>query len=154
MPSIVEGASKQTCSNNAISKPHVMERIMHHRLKALERRLARLAAIVRSWTEAAEEEQELREARQVFAGLIREGLRRAGIDPEAASILRRLDAPDPPPLPRVKLRPADPRKAFLADMQKLAERMRGRPPNLADASAMQLFAYYCVGEGAVREAPA
>ena len=126
---------------------------MHHRLKALERRLARLAGIVRSWTAAAEEEAEAREVRQLFAGLIRDGLRRAGIDPEAAASLRRLDAPDPPPLPRVQLRPADPRKAFLADMQSLAERMRSHPPSLANASAMELFAYYCLGEGA-REAPA
>ena len=46
-----------------------------------------------------------------------------------------------------------PREAFLAEMERLAERMRGRPPSLAHASPMQLFAYYCVGEGA-REAPA
>jgi hypothetical protein len=66
--------------------------------------------------------------------------------------LCRLDKPEPPP-PPMRLPPADPRVAFLADMQSLAERMRGRPPSLAHASPMELFAYYCVGEGA-REAPA
>ena len=125
---------------------------MPHRLKALERRLARLAGIVRSWSEPAKEHQELLDARQLFAGLIRDGLRRAGIDRAEAASLRRLDTPEPPP-PPVRLRPADPRVAFLADMERLAERMRGRPPSLADASPMQLFAYYCVGEGA-REVPA
>jgi hypothetical protein len=124
-----------------------------HRLKALERRLARLAGIVRSWSEPAEHHQELLHGRQVFAELIREGLRRAGIDPAEAASLRRLDNKPEPPPPPVRLRPADPRVAFLADMKRLAERMRGRPPSLVQASAMELFAYYCVGEGA-REAPA
>jgi hypothetical protein len=125
---------------------------MHSRLKALELRLARIAGIVRGWSEPAKRHQEMLHGRQVFAELIREGLRRAGLDPAEAVTLRRLDAPEPPP-PPVRLRPADPREAFIAQMQKLAERMRGRPPNLANASPMQLFAYYCVGEGA-REAPA
>jgi len=125
---------------------------MPHRLRALERRLARLAGIVRGWSEPAEEHQELLDARQLFVGLIRDGLRRAGIDPAEAASLRWFDKPEPPP-PPVRLRPADPRVAFLADMQRLAERMRGRPPSLAHASPMQLFAYYCIGEGA-REAPA
>jgi hypothetical protein len=110
-----------------------------HRLKALKRRLARLAGIVRGWSELAEHHRELLHARQVFAGLIRDGLRRAGIDPSEAAALRRLDKPEPPP-PRLRLRSADPRAAFLADMRRLAERMCGRPPSLADASPMQLFA--------------
>jgi hypothetical protein len=126
--------------------------MMHPRLRNLERRLARLAGIVRGWSEPAEHHQELLEARQLFAGLIRDGLRRAGIDPAEAASLRRLDTPEPPP-PPVRLRPADPRVAFLEEMEKLAERMRGHPPNLASASPAMLFAYYCVGEGA-REAPA
>jgi hypothetical protein len=131
--------------------------MMPHRLKALERRLARLAGIVRGWSEPAEHHRELLDARQVFTGLIREGLRRAAIDPAQAVSLRRLDKPEPPP-PPVRLRPADPRAAFLDDMRRLAERMRGRPPSLGDASAIELFAYYCVGpgnqDGGAREAPA
>jgi hypothetical protein len=122
------------------------------RLKALERRLARLTGIVRGWSAPAERHRELHRARQAFAGLIREGLQRAGIDPAEAATLRGFDAPAPPP-PRVSLRPADPREAFLAEMRKLAERMRGHPPALANASPAELFAYYCLGEGA-REAPA
>jgi hypothetical protein len=124
---------------------------MHHRLKALERRLARVAGIVRGWSEPAHRYQQMHHARQVLAGLIRDGLCRAGIDPAEAVTLRGLDAPEPPP-PRVTLRSADPREAFLAQMQALAERMRGPPP-LARASPMELFAYYCVGAGA-RQAPA
>ena len=37
-------------------------------------------------------------------------------------------------------------------MEAIAERMRGRPPNLADASPAMLLAYYCFGDGA-KEAP-
>jgi hypothetical protein len=125
---------------------------MHHRLKALEQRLARIAGIVRGWSEPAKRHQEMLHGRQVLAELIREGLQRAGIDPAEAVTLRRLDEPEPPP-PPVRLRPTDPRVAFIEKMQRLAERMRGRPPSLAHASPMELFAYYCVGEGA-REAPA
>jgi hypothetical protein len=125
---------------------------MHSRLKALERRLARLAGIVRSWSEPAERHRELLHAREVMHELTCEGLRRAGIDPTDAVALRRIDEPEPPP-PRVRLRPIDAREVLIAKMEKLAERMRGHPPNLASASPAMLFAYYCVGEGA-REAPA
>jgi hypothetical protein len=37
-------------------------------------------------------------------------------------------------------------------MEALAERMRGHPPNLTDASPAMLLAYYCFGQGA-KEAP-
>ena len=130
---------------------------MHHRLKALERRLARLAAIVRGWSEPAKRRHDRLLARKVMHELTCEGLRRAGIDPAEAVALRRVDEPEPPP-PRVRLRPIDAREVLIAKMERLAERMRGHPPDLATASPAMLFAYYCIGpgnqDGGTREAPA
>jgi len=123
-----------------------------YRLKSLERRLTRIAGIVRGRSAAAEREQDLHKARLAVASLIRVGLERAGLDPSAAAGLRRYEAPEPPP-PRPALRSAEPCDAFFTRMRALAERMRGLPPPLATASPAALLAYYCFGDGA-REAPA
>ncbi|HML09545.1 MAG TPA: hypothetical protein VK432_01705 [Stellaceae bacterium] len=125
---------------------------MLRRLKPFELRLARLTRIVRSWSEPVERHRGLLHARQVMNDLIREGLRRAGLNPDDAVTLRQLGEPPPPP-PRLVFRPPDARELLLAEAERLAWRMRGHPPSLARASPMELFAYYCVGEGA-RDAPA
>lgn len=124
------------------------------RFKSFERRLARVAAIVRAWSAEAEREEGLHKARKAVASLIREGLERAGIDPAEAVSLHRYEALEPPP-PRAMPRPlrVDPREPFFTEMRTLAERMRGEPPSLATASPAMLLAYYCFGDGA-REAPA
>jgi hypothetical protein len=91
----------------------------------------------------------LQAGRKVIAALIRAGLERAGVDPAEAVTLRRYEALEPLPPPRPpSLRRVDPRQAFIEKMQALAERMRGHPPSLANASPAELFAYYCLGDGA------
>lgn len=125
---------------------------MTRRLQALERRLARIAAVVNGWIDEARRERQLQNARKVIASLIRDGLERAGLDPQEAVTLRRYEAIKPSPPPPPPWRRVDPREAFVAEMQALAERMRGHPPNLASASPAMLLAYYCFGEGA-KEAP-
>jgi hypothetical protein len=125
---------------------------MRRRLEAFERRLARVAGIVRA---AALQQAELRRVyamRRRIAALIREGLERAGIDPALAPQLRQLEAPEPPPARSSWQRP-DPREAFFDKLRILAERLRGHPPPLATAAPIALLAYYCFGEGA-KEAPA
>jgi hypothetical protein len=136
---------------------------MHHRLKALERRLAALAAVLRAWSVDHEQEKEARERRDVLAAFLRAGLEHAGIDPNEASALRHLEPPEQLP-PFLQPRP------FAHPLRRLAERRRprtliealdeetkryqkGPAPNLRQASVMQLIGYYCFGEGA-REAPA
>ena len=126
---------------------------MGRRLQALERRLARLTAIVNGWAEEARRERDLQAGRKIIAALIRTGLERAGLDPAQAVTLRRYEALKPPPAPPSPLRRIDPREAFVARIEALADRMRGRPPDLANASPAELLAYYCLGDGA-REAPA
>ena len=126
---------------------------MTRRLRSLERRLARLAALFRDPAAEAEKARALDEARKLFAALTRDGIRRAGLDPDKSRTLRSLEArrpAAPPPPPRRRL---DPCERLFARFQTLAARMRGGPPNLATASPAMLFAYYCLGEGA-REAPA
>jgi hypothetical protein len=126
---------------------------MHRRLEALERRLVRLTRIVRAWSAPEEHRRALHRARKVIAELTREGMRRAGVDPDDAVTLRGFDTPEPPlPARRPPWRPPDPREVFLDKIEALAERLRGRPPDLANASPAMLFAYYCLGDGAV-EAP-
>jgi hypothetical protein len=124
---------------------------MHRRLKSFEQRLARIAAFLRAGNAEAERAQSLGRARKVMASLIREGLRRAGPDPDESRALRALETPQPPPPRHLVWRPPDAREELLAEAQKLADRMRGRPPRLASASPMELFAYYCLGEGAERQ---
>ena len=127
---------------------------MHRRLEAYERRLARLTAIVRAWAAPEEARRARLRARKVVHELTREGLRRAGLDPADAVALRDDEHPEPAPPPRrPPWRRPDPRERLCDRMYELAWRMRGRPPNLAKASAIELFAYYCFGDGA-REAPA
>lgn len=125
---------------------------MTRRLQSLERRLARIAAVVNGWIDEARRERQLHKGRKVIASLIREGLERAGLDPADAVTLRSYEAFEPTPPPPPPWRRIDPREAFVAEIEALAERMRGRPPNLASASPAMLLAYYCFGEGA-KEAP-
>ena len=127
---------------------------MTRRLQSLERRLARLTQTVNGWIEEARRERDLCAGRKVIAAMIRAGLERAGLDPAQAATLRRYEALEPlPPQRPPMLRRVDPRQAFAEKMQALARRMRGHPPALASASAAELLAYYCFGDGA-REAPA
>jgi hypothetical protein len=124
---------------------------MNRRLKVFEQRLARVAAWRRGHEETAEEERALHEGRQTVAAMIREGIEHAGLDPDASPTLRRLEAMKPPaPPPRRRVEPDEP---FLAEIHRLVARLRGRPPDLANASPMALLAYYCFGDG-VSEAPA
>ena len=124
---------------------------MQRRLKLLERRLARVAAIIRGQLADSAHARNLRNARRITATLVRTGLERADIDPAEAMTLRRYEATEAP-LPSPPLRQVDPREAFFARMRTLAERMRGEPPCLATAPPVALLAYYCFGDGA-KEAP-
>ena len=125
---------------------------MRNRLKPFERRLARIAAIVEGWTAATEHARSLRHSRRIIAETIREGLRRAGLDPAEAVTLRHLEEDAAAPLPAPGRIFRDPREAFFTRIRALAERLRGHPPSLANASPAELLAYYCFGEGA-KEAP-
>jgi hypothetical protein len=120
---------------------------MHRRLKSFEQRFARIAAFIRADSVRMDREHGLRHARQVMAELIREGLRRAGLNPDDSPRLRELETPEPLPPPR-RWRPIDPREAFCDRMEALAARMRAPPP-LATAPPIELLAYYCFGAGAV-----
>lgn len=124
---------------------------MQRRLKSLERRLARVAAIIRGQSADSAHARNLRNARRITVTLVRAGLEHAGIDPAEAVTLRRYEATEAP-LPSPPLRQLDPREVFFARMRTLAERMRGKPPSLATASPAMLLAYYCFGDGA-KQAP-
>ncbi|HTW52862.1 MAG TPA: hypothetical protein VME45_13315 [Stellaceae bacterium] len=120
---------------------------MHGRLKSLELRFARIAGFVRAGDKYEAHERSRLQVRKVIAGLIREGLTRAGLNPDDSPTLRDLETPDPLPPPPRRWRPIDPRVAFCEQMTALAARMR-QPPRLASASPVALLAYYCFGPGA------
>ncbi|HTQ33321.1 MAG TPA: hypothetical protein VMI30_04045 [Stellaceae bacterium] len=131
---------------------------MRRRLEGFERRLACLTAVLRGWARTGEAERERRERHVLLASMLRGALVHAGLDPDQAVSLQRLEEPEPPP-------PA------VHPLRRLAERQRPRPlieilfdltrryhaspaPDLRQASVMQLIGYYCFGEGAARDAPA
>jgi hypothetical protein len=133
--------------------------MMYRRLEAFERRLAHIAAVLAAWALDSEEQHERRETNAVLAAMLRGALVHAGLDPNEATSLRRLEAPEPP------------RSPFAHRLRRLGERRRPRPliellcdltrryhgppvPDLRTASVMQLIGYYGFGEGAAREAPA
>ena len=143
---------------------------MQRRLEQFERRLARLATWLRAVSRDPERERRKRERTKLLAAFLRAGLERAGVDPNEASALRRLEDPNwrwPPFLMR---------RPFIHPLRRVAERQRPRslidklfeetrryhhatePPNLDQASTYQLIGYYCFGRGsqnhAAREAPA
>ena len=91
---------------------------MHRRLKAFERRLAALGAVLRGWSVDPERERGAAERRKVLAVFLRAGLERAGVDPGEAASLRHLEAPEPPAF----LRP----RPFVHPLRRLAERQRPR----------------------------
>ncbi len=70
---------------------------MHRRLKAFERRLAALGAVLRGWSVDPERERQAAERRKVLAVFLRAGLEHAGVDPNEAASLRRLEDPDGTP---------------------------------------------------------
>ncbi len=130
---------------------------MRSRLRAYERRLARLAGILRAWSGETERAAKRQEGRKLIAMMARAGLAAAGIDPGTAVTLRDLDAPEPA---RPQVHPL--RRAAQRSQQTLLDFLRettaryhhGRPPDLAQASPMQIVGYYCFGDGTAREAPA
>jgi hypothetical protein len=130
---------------------------MHRRLAPFERRLARLAGVLRAWSRDPETEHRERARREAIAGLLRAGLVRAGVDPDEAAALRHLEDPNwPSPFRRPP--------AFVNPLRRLAERTRPRSlvellceasrryqqsrPDLREASPLQLIGYYCFGDGA------
>ncbi|HZK91521.1 MAG TPA: hypothetical protein VFC56_15355 [Stellaceae bacterium] len=118
--------------------------------RGLERRLARVAAIVGRWKAERDSEDDLLSARRAVAEAIRAGLANAGIDPDEASALRRFAEPDPAPRPETARRPAGLSGAvgILYDkLSALAQRCREHPPDLATASPAMLFAMCCFGDG-------
>ena len=119
--------------------------------RVLLRRLDRVAAVVEGWQRAHDEQEAHREARELFLGLLRGGLRDAGIDPAAVPAMRRFDAPDPPADPPVRCRPLHAREAFFAKLAELARRCRQDPPSLTEATPLQLFAMYCFDESLVAQ---
>lgn len=129
---------------------------MRSRLKAYERRLARLAAILRGWSGETERAAEQRKGRALIAAMARAGLTAAGLDPDAAVMLRDLEAPKPEPRYVHPLRRvAATRSQTLLDyLREITARFQhGKPPDLAHASVMHIVGYYCFGDGVV-EAPA
>ena len=126
---------------------------MRARLKALERRLARVTAILRARADRAACADRDRENRALIALMARAGLAAAGIDSSLAVTLRHLDAPEPAPPQPPPRRTAEP-PTLLDHLYALTARFHhGPPPNLASASPMALVGYYCFGDGVV-EAPA
>ena len=136
-----------------------MNRLLNRRLEAFERRLARVAAVLGAWALDSENERARRETTAALAAMLRGALVHAGLDPNQAASLRRLEAPEPPRPPAVhplrrlaeRRRPRSP----IEPLCDLTRRYRGSSaPDLRNASVMQLIGYYCFGEGAGREAPA
>jgi hypothetical protein len=140
-----------------------MSPMIYRRLEAFERRLARVAAVLGAWARDSEKERARRETNVVLAALLRSALVHAGLDPDEAASLRRLEAPEAPrppvvhPLRRLaQRRRPRPLIELLCD---LTRRHHGPPaPDLRSASVVQLIGYYCFGSGnqahAAREAPA
>ncbi len=132
---------------------------MHRRLRALDLRLARLAARLKGWAQEEEAARRRREAGPIIARLLRGALRRAGVDPDAAAALRRLEAPaaEPPrfihPLRRRAERPRTLLEALAAMTEAYRRRQPPSPPDLRQASVVELLAYYGPA-GPARAAPA
>ena len=132
---------------------------MSPRLKAYERRLARLAGILRGWSQDDESERTRREHNKLLAMMLRAGLECAGVDPNEAASLCRLEEPQPQPKPFIhplrRLAERERPRTLLEVLDELTRRyQKGRPPDLRNASVMQLIGYYCFGDGTAREAPA
>jgi hypothetical protein len=140
-----------------------MNRMIYRRLEAFERRLARVAAVLGAWALDSEKERARRETDAALAAMLRGALVHAGLDPNEAASLQRLEAPEPPrppvvhPLRRLgERRRPRPLIELLGD---LTRRYHGPPaPDLRNASVMELIGYYCFGAGnqahIPREAPA
>jgi hypothetical protein len=116
-------------------------------LRGLRRRLERLWA-VHQWERAAEDEQrEAAGVRNRFLAVLRAGLARAGIDPASLPVMRRFDEPEDAP-PATAARPPHPFDKLYGELSRLARGGCGSPAELANASAMTLFALYCFDEAA------
>ncbi len=115
--------------------------------RGFSRRLARLEAWFARAAAVREAEHHRRSARKIIAKAIRAGLARSGIDPAAVPVLRRFEAPDPPPRPGLLERmaggEAGPRGPVFDELRRLARRCREHPPRLADCSPAMLFALCC-----------
>jgi hypothetical protein len=121
-------------------------------LKALDRRLRRVAALVERLKPDLEFRRDLMAARQMVAKAIRAGLAKAGIDPNDVPALQRFEVPEPPPLPG-PIGPAgaepDPRSILYDKLKVLAQRCREHPPTPAECSPAMVFAMSCFGDGVV-----
>lgn len=134
---------------------------MRSRLESYERRLAALQAVLRGWSGETERIAGQQQQRKLVAEIARAGLRAAGIDPDTATMVRRLDEPEPAPRhvhPLHRLAERQRPRTLLEALDEMTSRYHnGRPPDLRQASVMQLIGYYCFGDGAkgaAREAPA
>lgn len=118
-------------------------------LRGLERRLRRLEEQFDRLAAERDHGRDVLKARKIIAQAIRAGLVRAGLDPDKAPALRRLEQPDPPH-PQTADRPAGsdggPVDVFYGRLFALARRYRDKPPDLANASPAMLFAAYCIGD--------
>jgi hypothetical protein len=126
-------------------------------LKALDRRLRRVAALVEKLKPDLDRRRDLMAARQIVSKAIRAGLTKAGIDPDDVPVLRRFEAPEPPPLPDPigQIGEPDPRQILCQRLKALAQRCREHPPTPAECSPAMLFAMCCFGDGiALAPAPA
>ena len=118
-------------------------------LRGLERRLRRLEEQFGRRAAERDQERDVLRARKIVAKAIRAGLTQAGIDPNDAPALRRLEQPEPMPRADTAGWPAGgdgPRDIFYRRLAALARRYREKPPDLANASPAMLFAAYCFGE--------
>ncbi len=108
--------------------------------RALEQRLERLAAWFNHEKEHAEREDEAFALRRTIAAMVRDGLSRAGIDPDTVPVLRRVEASPASPPVRARRPPSELRLLY----ERLRRYRDGPPPDPAKASLMQLFAAYCM----------
>jgi hypothetical protein len=123
-------------------------------LRGLKRRLDRLWVEYQAQAALRARAQHRRRWVRDFAGALRAGLARAGIDPATVPAMR-LFAEDyflarailGPPEPAPRPPPQSPAEKFRGQMLDILRRHREHPIDPNDASPYELFAVYCFDEG-------
>jgi hypothetical protein len=120
-------------------------------LKALDRRLRRVTALVEKLKPDLDHHRHLMAARRKVAAAIHAGLAEAGIDPDRVPVLRRFEQLEPPvPAPAgPEGGESDPRQILYEQLARLAQRCREHPPTPAECSPAMLYAMVCFGDGIV-----
>jgi hypothetical protein len=117
-------------------------------LKALDRRLRRVTALVEKLKPDLDHHRHLMAARRKVAAALHAGLAEARIDPDRVPVLRRFEQPEPPPLPApagLEGGEPDPRQILYEQLARLAQRCREHPPTPDECSPAMLYAMACFG---------